>query len=141
MFSLDQLNADVTIVGCQSGTIPAMYNSVGQLPLAQIEFLLGSNPDIVILCVNIYDDFEYIRRTVKTIENLVETQVVALALSKMTFPENWQTMRGKSVVASDEQLDKFKVMLKTEFNLSAFVIGVEEDLEGLIDICIDSLGE
>lgn len=141
LFEMDKQNPDLTIVGCQSGTVPNVYNQIEQLHVSQLQFLLGSNPDIVILCVNLYDDFDYIRRTIGTIENLVETEVVALAISKKTFPKDWELMRGKSVVADDDELMKFKNILEQMFRLKAFIIGEVDEMNALVDVCIESLSQ
>jgi len=138
LFEIDKKNVDLVIVGCQSGTVPRVYNHIEQLHLSQLHFLLGSNPDIVVLCVNLFDDLDYIRRTIGTIECLVETKVVALALSKLTHPPGWQIMRGKKIVAEDKHLQEFSETLVKTFKINTFLLGEDSEMDLLIDACISS---
>lgn len=80
MHRLDILQSELIIVGSQSGTVPEAYNHLGQLPIRQIEFLLGCMPDGIVLCVNPNDDIGYIARTIGLIENLSKAKVIALGI-------------------------------------------------------------
>ena len=53
------------------------------MPLPQYELLMGTLPDAVVLCVNPFDDRDYIRRTIQFIESATEGKVIALCLSPL----------------------------------------------------------
>ena len=44
------------------------------------EFLIATNPDIFILCVNYEDDVSYIMRTIHYVEGLVDAKLVGLVM-------------------------------------------------------------
>ena len=58
LFHIDKKGKDLILTGSQSGTVPMLYNHIEQTHLTQLEFLLGTNPDIVILCVNLFDNID-----------------------------------------------------------------------------------
>lgn len=80
IFEVSQKNNDIIITGTQSSTIPYSYNSLKNIPLHSLEYLMAVKPDAVVLCVNRYDPIEYIKRTILTIENLFNTSVVAISV-------------------------------------------------------------
>ncbi|MBQ7669296.1 MAG: DUF1611 domain-containing protein [Clostridia bacterium] len=81
-------NTDIVIVGSQSGTVPLMVSNIGYYNMTQHDFLLGTHPDCVLLCVNTIDDFDLIRRTINYIESCVETKVIALIISPLVLTRN-----------------------------------------------------
>lgn len=141
LYNIDKQQNDIILVGSQSGTIPAIYNNIEQLHLTQIEFLLGTNPDIVVLCVNLFDDLTYIKRTIATIENLVDCKIISIAISPLTFDESnkWDIMSSNKIIANKEVLKSFKTKIKNNFGLKSYIIGNENEMNLLFDQCIDTL--
>lgn len=80
MHQCEMHNRDIIVVGSQSGTCPYNIYNLEMFTLSQVEFLLGTQPDAVVLCVNVGDDLKYITRTIKTIEGLVDCKVIAISL-------------------------------------------------------------
>ena len=60
MHCLDEKENDLIMVGSQSGTVEYDYGNVALYNFPQKTFLLGTLPDIIVLCVNSYDDENYI---------------------------------------------------------------------------------
>lgn len=73
-------DAELILTGCQSGTIAYDMRNESLLPVDQHNFLLGMNPDGVILCVNEIDDAEYIGKTVRYIEAASDAKIIAIIL-------------------------------------------------------------
>ena len=87
---------DIILLGSQSGTVPFDTGNLVQYNIPQYEFLLGSQPDIVILCINPFDDFDYIVRTIKFIESSVDCKVLSLVVFPMTIKDDYfVTFGGK----------------------------------------------
>ncbi len=132
-------DADIMIIGCQSGTTPMLYNNIKQMTIRQLSFLLGIMPDVVILCVNPDDEIAYIERTIKAIEGVADCHVLALALYPMAFLNSWQMMNSKKSKLLN--LDEVKEKFKTNLNRNVYTIGDEEDIKRLTQLCIDYLAE
>ena len=78
--SCDISSPDIIIAGSQSGTISIANANVSMMMTNQYEFLLGIWPDAVILCVNDFDDIDYIKRTVMFIESSIKCKVIAMII-------------------------------------------------------------
>lgn len=107
------------------------------ITLDQIAFLIGINPDAVVLCVNPYDHFDYIQRSIQTIEGLSYAKVIAIALYPFTFESNWAILKGKRCKLSEEQVFAVRKKLENRFNLPVYEIGNSEDTKCLFKRCID----
>ena len=102
---LDMKEVDICIVGTQSGSVPYSNYNLSTIPLQQIEFLLGTNPDAFILCVNPHDDMEYIERTLCGVESYFSSKCLAIVV----FPLSYKQMVGGfykqvSIAGTDEYI-------------------------------------
>lgn len=136
IYKLDKKDSDIIIAGCQSGIIPHYYFNIGLFNLDAVNFLIGSNPDAVILCVNTFDDIEYIKRSIAIIENMNGSKVIALAVSPLGFLNSWDMSNDKKTKLDKNILNSIKDKLKTEIGLQSFIIG-EEEIRDLYNLCID----
>ncbi len=141
MFNISKKDIDIIITGSQSGTVPRLCNNIEQLHVEQLEFLLGTNPDIIVLCVNIFDELDYIERTILTLERIIDAKVIALALSPLVFPNNWEIMGGEKVVERKEKVETYKSVLTNRFNRPTFIIGDNIDMQALVERCINVLSQ
>lgn len=133
MNELDKKNTDIIIVGSQSRTIAESYNHLGHLAIKQTEFLMGTMPDAVILCVNPRDKIQYIHRTIKTIENLVSAKVIALAIYPFVFNNGWNMINDKTTQLNCLQIEKLKRNYENIFNIPSFAVNNSEDVEYAFD--------
>jgi uncharacterized NAD-dependent epimerase/dehydratase family protein len=142
MHELDEMESDIIIVGGQSGTVPQYTNNLGQIPLQTLDYILGSSPDAVILCVNSFDDIEYIKRTIRVIENLTgDIKVIALCLFPLDMQNGWQIMNQYKTSLKATTLTETKKVLEAHINLPVFVNGVMEEMTLLYEHCIDFFNE
>lgn len=95
---------DLVIVGSQSGTIPWEFGNICGYTLKQQSFLMGTNPDIVTLCVNESDSIDDIERTIKYIESVVDCMVIALVVFPMTYSDEM----AKIVSLDAEKFETFQ---------------------------------
>ena len=126
---------DLIIVGAQSNSTLYYPGNISQFPTAQIELLLGSMPDAVILCVNSFDDHFYIKRTINMIESLTYSKVIALGLYPLK--NKGSGMLQKKNTLSNIEIDNKKTVLKSDFQLPVFTIGVEKEMESVFLYIID----
>lgn len=122
---------DIIIVGSQSGTVTFDIGNIVQYNLNQYEFLLGTQPDAVILNVNPYDDIEYITRTIKFIEATVICKVIAIVVFPMNLNNNWTGIYGGKTKLDMNSYYKLKANLQDIFKIPVFKLGDEVDMETL----------
>ncbi len=134
-------NKDIIIVGSQSGTISYDIGNIVQYPIPQYNFLLGTQPDVVVLCVNPYDDINYIKRTISFIESSIDSKVISLVVFPMDFKDNWTGIYGYKKTLSEEKYYKLKEILYNEFNLPIFKLGLENDMSELVNLIINYFSE
>lgn len=137
MHEIDKKNYDLIIVGSQSQTVPYNTGNVGHYPIYQQDFLLGTEPDAVILCINPFDEIHYISRTIKYLENYIDTKVIALSL----FPKNkvfeWSIQGAQTEDVPIKTLSEIKNYYSNVFQIPCFLLGDERDLEKMINHIID----
>lgn len=125
---IEEKNVDIIIVGCQSGTIQYAPNNLSLFYLQQYNFLVATQPDCVILCINAFDKAEYIERTVKFIEGATEGKVIALAYIKNNV------MYKKYANKADGETDlSLKEDMERRFGIPVFEIGNKEDNDRLVE--------
>jgi hypothetical protein len=109
-------NVDIILAGSQSGTIPYDYNNLNNYLFGQYVFMTAIRPDAVLLCVNAFDDPNYIIRTKKFIESATEGSVIGLVLFPMMISVN-----GKKNFMCEEEIDSVIKKLNEKVQLPVFV--------------------
>lgn len=128
---------DIILIGSQSGTVPYDTGNIIQYTIPQYDFLLGTQPDCVVMCVNPFDDIPYIMRTKNFIEASVDCKVVALVVFPMDVKDDWTGIFGSKKMLDSEKYMKIKEELSKKFEIPVFNLGVDEDMNDLTDIITD----
>lgn len=103
LYKMELGEPDIIITGSQSGTIPYSHVNLRSMTQSTIEFLFGTEPDAVILCVNPYDSMDYVKRTIIFIQSAVNTQVIAVCLFPFTIQSSgFISINAKRKMSSDE---------------------------------------
>ncbi|MCL6589473.1 MAG: S8 family serine peptidase [Firmicutes bacterium] len=134
---LDMKEVDICIVGTQSASVPYSNNNLSTIPLPQVEFLLGTNPDAFILCVNPHDDIEYIKRTLYGVESYFSSKCLAIVI----FPLSYKQMVGGfykqvSMIGADEYIS-FKQDLSKKVSAQVFDFSEACQTDKLVECIID----
>lgn len=132
---------DIIIVGSQSGTITYDTGNIGQFNLPQYTFLMGTQPETVVLCVNPYDDFSLIKRTIMFIESSLDCKVISIVVFPMDLQDNWSGIYQAKTRLTKERYDLLKDDLVSEFRLPVFRLGEDSDMDLLVDKIIDHYSE
>lgn len=114
-------NPDIIISGKQSGTVPKYMFNLSYYNIKSIEYFLELNPDIVVFCVNTYDEIEYIKRSILAIENLIECKVIAVAVLPLTFKSSWNQMNNKKDPVSAEDMKSFRNEIEENLFLPTYI--------------------
>ena len=132
IWKLEKTNPEIIITGGQSGTITNSLYHERYLNLTQYSLLLGTNPDGIVLCINVFDDIGYIKRTMGFIETSIGTKVIALVLcdneriySSNVFSKNY---------TNQEKLSK--ELCEKVFGVSVFTL-LQLDIERLVDTIME----
>lgn len=132
-------NVDIIIVGCQSRTIPVDNGNLNNFTLPQLEFLYATYPDIFILCVNPWDDLNYIDRTIKFLEASVDGKVIALVVYPYDLILNSVKTTFEMVPLSKERYEIYKEQLKEMFAVPVFNLSCVEDYYAMLQNVISEL--
>lgn len=127
--NISQKGVDIIISGCQSGSVTYDFGNAKYYTFSQSEFLLGTLPDAVILCVNSYDETDYVRRTIQYIESCADSKVIALVVYPMGY--NNQLGRSRLVHLPDTELNMISCELSGQFGVPVYILGKESDMEKL----------
>ena len=130
---------DLIIVGSQSGTVPYDYGNLEQYAFAQFDLLMGTLPDAVILCVNPFDDIEYVERTIHFIESSVECKVIGLSLFPLDFKN--ESFYGNRKQISQEKCEWLKKEYSSRVNLPLYPLEKEDEMEMLVNRVIEYFEE
>ncbi|MBD3289251.1 S8 family serine peptidase [candidate division KSB1 bacterium] len=132
-------NADIIIVGGQSGIIPYDINDDIPAYLPAMAFLFGTQPDAYILTVNSIDPDEYIRDSIHALEALGKGKTILLTMSDKE--KNIQASFGTSRVISrqlseSEIADKLNYLEQT-FKIPATEVISEQGQQKMVSTIID----
>lgn len=130
-------DCEIILVGSQSGTIPFDTGNIMQYTIPQQTFLMGTQPDCVVLCVNPFDDIEYVERTIRYIESSVETKVISIVVFPMDIQEGLYGSLGAKTKLDENKYEKIKAMYESKFNIPIFRLGEEAEMERLANRITD----
>lgn len=130
-------NKDIVIVGSQSGTIPFSLSAPYNISFEQNELIFGTNPCVYVLCVNIWDEIDYIKRTVSYLNSINNGSVIALAILGDAMKNN--TNGENNMKVSQKDFNAFSIKIKGTLNLPIYNISSAEDINKLCALIINSL--
>ena len=137
MHQIDRKGYDIIITGSQSQTVPYNLFRMNQIPTAQYAFFVGTNPDAVILCINAYDEIDYVRRTVGFLNSYLNSRVVALSLFPKSYEREWTAAASETIMLSSDEAYARKEYYSSQIGIPCFVSGDEAELEKLVDHLTD----
>lgn len=131
----DEKNADLILVGSQSGTIPYRYDNLSKLTLQQTELLMALNPDAVVLCINYNDDLDYIERTINYIESINCCKVVCMCMLPKKYRHSFRSIQKIDLTLEEIQVEKEKI--DKRFGIQLFLLGDTKEMDGMYQKIID----
>ena len=135
--ALCEKGCDIIMVGSQSGSLSYDYTSLKILAIPTLNLLMGTVPDAIVLCVNPYDELEYVERTIAFLESFIHTKIVALVMFPMDLRENWNGTFQSKEPLREEKYVELKRLLENKFNRPVFKLGDEADETALYEKIID----
>ncbi len=130
-------DVDILLAGSQTALLGYNNNNVLQIPLSHRLYFEALRPDGIVLCVNMYDEKEYVEQTIKLAEGLSGGKVIALACLPMPQGSRWYVEKNAQPV-SEEMREKMKEEYE-EYSL--FWLDSEEEIDRLTEHCINFFAE
>jgi len=134
---IEDTDPDIIIVGSQSQTIPSDYGNIDMYPLAQHEFILGTLPDIIILCINEYDVLEYIKKTIKYLEIISDSKVIGLVLSPLSRNIQFSILDYRINILTDAEMTEKKKEIEKKLNMNVYLLNNIKEIDQLYRKCVD----
>ena len=120
---LCEKNVDIIITGSQSGIVPYDVGNIVQYSMPQIDFLLGTQPDVVVLCINPFDETYYIKRTLKCIEACGDCKVIGIVMFPMDLKNNWSGIYGQRERIDNEKFIRLSSEINIELKIPVYCLG------------------
>ncbi|MGV8146285.1 MAG: S8 family serine peptidase [Alkaliphilus sp.] len=133
---IDDASPDIILVGAQSHTVPYAVYHLSLLPLTQHSFLLGSSPDATILCINIYDDIDYIKRSINYLESAVPSSVIGVVLSPVIRTLDYSNLSRRTDLVEADELNNQRNWLSQHLKREIYILNEEKEIDSLVDACI-----
>lgn len=132
---IDLLEKDIIITGSQSSTIPRSLNHIGYMAVKQTQYMLGIQPDGVLLVINYNDSFDYIGRTISVLESLIQTRVIALVVYPLGYKTGWLKQNNKQAEVPLEKLTEYQNFIYEKFHIPVYIHGIEKEeiVQNIID--------
>lgn len=137
LYELCLTDKEIIIVSSQANSVPNNFYNLVDIPLKQQAFTMGIQPDAVILCVNIFDDIGYIRNSIRALEGIANSRVIALVLYPMEYTGNAKGIYHKKIRASKEKLLATSTSFHKEFNIPVFILGEYLEMTDLCDCIVN----
>lgn len=133
-------NCDIIITGSQGGILPFDIGNISYFPLRQQVFLQATQPDAVVLCINPFDDCDYINRSIKYIESSVDCKVIALCIFPIDI-DNTSSLLYRKKALSNEKFLELENKLNKYYKLPIYKLGDENHLNSLFETIIEYFSE
>lgn len=138
MWDIAQNEPDIILVGSQSGTVPFSFNHLSQFPIYQNDFLLGTQPDYVLLCINPHDTIEYIIRSIKYIEGLIDTHIIALVMYPIIQDVSDIGNRFQKRKLNNNEVSNIIKEIQSEIDINIYLLSDESHMKKLFEQIIQT---
>lgn len=135
LHEIEAKGVDLILAGGQSNVLPIYIDNLSNISFGAYEYLLGVNADVSILCVNIDDDINYIKRCINFIEGINGGKVIALVVFPLRSRKTWSSVYDNSDLYSNTEIKEFCAYLKSELSKTV-VKNDEESLIKVVEECI-----
>jgi len=137
LWNITNNNPEIILTGCQSGVLPYSYSNIKYFPTIHRICLEAMQPDVVVLCINPFDDIEYVRRTVYAIEGVTRARVIGCVCYPKDYSEDWKGNFSKTVRISKEKEEMIKNSYKKKLGLNVYMLDVPQELDDLLISCLE----
>lgn len=136
IWNITQKDTDIIIVGTQSGFLA--YNDYNALmfPTYHQIFFSALQTDAIILCMNPYDDVEFVNRIIKVAEGLSGGKVIGIVCFPIDISDSWKGNFGMKMHLKKEKENEIKSNFASK-GTQVFMLDKSDELNELIYKCIE----
>ncbi len=136
IWNITQKDVDLILAGTQSGLLAYNDHNAMMFPTYHQTVFSALQTDAILLCINPYDDINFVERIIKTAEGLSGGQVLGVVCFPVNNANNWKGNFGKQVrISTAEEFElKQKYALK---NIPVYMLDKPEELDMLVSRCVD----
>ncbi|MEG2089173.1 hypothetical protein, partial [Niameybacter sp.] len=84
-----------------------------------------------ILCVNVDDEIEYIKRTIAYLEAIISSKVIALVVFPMENTARWSVLSHRKDEIESQRLEKERDRIAKEIKLKTYILNQDNEIERL----------
>lgn len=122
-------DGDIIIFGTQSNTINYSFGNIGFYTHSQINILIASEPDAVVLCANNTDELEYVMDTIMFLEKIIKTNVISIMLFQQEKEQYLKNIFSEhSLNESQKMGTQRKYIISEEKKIPIFINGNKKDM-------------
>lgn len=140
LHNIELKNPDIIFVGSQSQTVCLSTGNIGFYPYSQYELLLATQPDVVVLSVNIFDSDEYVNRTITFLESACETHVLCLVMFPIQYDNYQGHLIGKGTCFENGIIEQRLQQIRKVTNRPVFLLDENTGIN-VGELCINFFGE
>lgn len=135
MHQLSKADTELIIVSSQYATIPFDVANISMFTNNQYDFLMGTQPEAIVLTINPFDELDYVIRTIKFLESAIEARVISIVVYPVDFTNEWTEFYGKRKPLTKEKFLKIKNKYESMLNIP--VLSLNDNIDILKDIVLN----
>lgn len=137
IWNITQKDVDLIIAGTQSGFLPYNDYNAMMFPTYHQIFFSALQPDAIIVCINPFDDIQFVNRTIKAAEGLSGGKVIGILCFPIDISESWQGNFGMKTRISEEKENEIKHKYCSHEDIKVYMLDKSDELEELLSKCIE----
>lgn len=141
IWNITQKDVDIIITGCQSGMIAYNDYNISMIPFEHQIFLESIQPDLLIICINVFDEIKFVDRIIKYSEGLTGGKVVGLVCFPIKYSDDWKGFFGEKKRISETEENVIKLKFLKNLNKKVYMLDKEEEINDLYNECINYFSE
>lgn len=138
---ISEKNVDIIISGCQSESLNREFSNESDLTLRQHEFLLGLQPDIIVLSVNPFDDINYIKRTILYLESISESKVICISVFPVDIKDKAIGIYSGKTRLTADAYKCIKEQYENIFERAVFNMDDQDDIDKMVELIVEYFSE
>ncbi len=118
-------NKDIILVGLQSQILQYGFGNLGFYPFIQERVLIATEPDCVILCINLWDETDYINRCIQYLESYYSSKVLCIVIYPFKKNNEWTLTNGIDISAKTKEIEVYRKKIIDNFKLPVYINRLE----------------